>query len=377
MLKVSALALAVALHGAVAYGLYDAPQVLVEDQDGSSDVKLGNSFADMAIGTLEAVDTTSDITEPVSAEAAVTPPPPEPAQPHALAQVAAKAPEALPAQPSKPAETPAASTPPRAATSVRDTTPTAQAALADLPALALRPDTQRPVVAPQEAPATLEALAPRPAPPPKPTQVPKPAAPSSSQIQLAPPKPLELSPAAPAPAQVVTAIDNPDETPMRSKRPQPRSKSFEQRHASKTAPPQTQARTQAAKRTAPAKPAARGNAKRNAKAGTQTGRTAAVAPRKGTAGRTGKTEGNAAVSNYPGKVFSCVRRSAGRITQKGSAVISFSVSGSGRISGASVSRSSGSSRFDRAALRAIQRAGPCPAPPSGAQRSFRIPVKIR
>ncbi|MCF3643119.1 TonB family protein [Rhizobium sp. TRM95111] len=91
------------------------------------------------------------------------------------------------------------------------------------------------------------------------------------------------------------------------------------------------------------------------------------------------TAGNAAVSNYPGKVRSKINRSKRRVSggHSGSVVVSFVVSSSGSASGIRVARSSGVAALDKAALDSIRRASPFPKIPPAAERSswsFSVPI---
>ncbi|WP_394689539.1 TonB family protein [Hoeflea sp.] len=93
--------------------------------------------------------------------------------------------------------------------------------------------------------------------------------------------------------------------------------------------------------------------------------------------------GNAAVSNYPGKVASKLRRSlrypreAKRKRIRGEVVVSFSVSANGGVSRVRIARSSGHSILDNAAREAVRRAAPFPRIPAGSGRSswsFSVPL---
>ncbi len=101
----------------------------------------------------------------------------------------------------------------------------------------------------------------------------------------------------------------------------------------------------------------------------------------------GKTSaaGNAAVTNYPGKVRARLSRAVGRISRSVRAgadrdvTVAFTVTASGGLGGARIARSSGSSALDSAALAAVQRAAPFPPIPEGAGRStwqFTVPLGI-
>jgi len=101
----------------------------------------------------------------------------------------------------------------------------------------------------------------------------------------------------------------------------------------------------------------------------------------------GKTSGGR-VSASRGSVISYAARVRAKVARnkpssaghRGVARVSFGVSRSGGLSYARLSRSSGSSALDRAALRAVQRAAPFGAPPPGAspaQLRFSIPFYFR
>lgn len=89
--------------------------------------------------------------------------------------------------------------------------------------------------------------------------------------------------------------------------------------------------------------------------------------------------GNAAVSNYPGKVRNKINRAKRRAPggERGSVVVSFVVGAGGQASGIRIARSSGSGALDRAALESVQRAAPFARIPEAAGRSswaFNIPI---
>lgn len=87
--------------------------------------------------------------------------------------------------------------------------------------------------------------------------------------------------------------------------------------------------------------------------------------------RATRQAGNAAASSYRGLVQRKIaRQREPRVRGKGSAVVTFSVSGGGALSGIRVSQSSGQSEIDRAALQMVRRAAPFPSPPAGAPTTF-------
>ena len=89
--------------------------------------------------------------------------------------------------------------------------------------------------------------------------------------------------------------------------------------------------------------------------------------------------GNAAVSNYPGKIRSKINRSKRRVNggHSGSVVVSFVVSSNGSASSIRVAKSSGVAALDKAAADSIRRASPFPRIPEAAGRNswaFNVPI---
>ncbi len=120
----------------------------------------------------------------------------------------------------------------------------------------------------------------------------------------------------------------------------------------------------------------RADARRGQADGADRGRQAAT----GSAGP-GREAGNAAVSNYPGKIVSKLRRSlryppaARRDRLRGEVHVAFTVTGGGGVAGARVVRSSGYPMLDEAALETVRRAAPFPPIPDGrADWSFTVPL---
>ncbi|MBD9373301.1 energy transducer TonB [Rhizobium sp. ARZ01] len=92
--------------------------------------------------------------------------------------------------------------------------------------------------------------------------------------------------------------------------------------------------------------------------------------------------GNAAVSNYPGKVRNKINRVKRRVGGAGSGIVmvSFTVSASGDVSSVRVAASSGQPELDQAALDAVRRAAPFPDIPEDAGRSswpFSVPIAFK
>jgi periplasmic protein TonB len=99
-------------------------------------------------------------------------------------------------------------------------------------------------------------------------------------------------------------------------------------------------------------------------------------------GRKASVAGNAAVSNYPGKVARKLRRAVrfpSGAGSQGEARVSFVVDRNGNVGSVRVARSSGSAELDRAAAEAVRRAAPFPPIPDGAGRSswqFVVPIRF-
>jgi protein TonB len=92
--------------------------------------------------------------------------------------------------------------------------------------------------------------------------------------------------------------------------------------------------------------------------------------------------GNAAVSNYPGKVRSKLARVARSVRAKGrgQVLVAFSVGSNGGVRSARVARSSGVDSVDQAALQAVRKASPFPPIPANAGRAtweFSVPLAFR
>lgn len=79
--------------------------------------------------------------------------------------------------------------------------------------------------------------------------------------------------------------------------------------------------------------------------------------------------------NYAGEVMRHLsRQRRPRASAPGIAVVRFIVEADGSVETIEILQSSGSGRFDRDALRMVQRAAPYPVPPNTTPRSFDIEV---
>ncbi|MDR7032813.1 TonB family protein [Mesorhizobium sp. BE184] len=105
------------------------------------------------------------------------------------------------------------------------------------------------------------------------------------------------------------------------------------------------------------------------------------------AGKSGRSAaGNAAVSNYPGKVAAKLRRAMRSLSRstiskaRRDVRVSFTVNASGGLSGVGIASSSGSPDLDQAALAIVRRAAPFPPIPPDAGRSswsFTLPLGVK
>jgi len=85
--------------------------------------------------------------------------------------------------------------------------------------------------------------------------------------------------------------------------------------------------------------------------------------------------GNAAESNYKGLVMQHLsRQRRPRASSPGSAFVEFRISPRGAVKSISISRSSGSSRFDREAIIVVKKAAPYPKPPVGVNTMFTVEI---
>jgi protein TonB len=90
-----------------------------------------------------------------------------------------------------------------------------------------------------------------------------------------------------------------------------------------------------------------------------------------------------AESNYRGLVAAHLARhkqfpaDAQRTGEQGSAVVRFTLDGSGRVKSAQLVRKSSVASLDREAVAMVHRASPFPAPPDGRPVTFSVPVSFR
>ncbi|MEI4262147.1 energy transducer TonB family protein [Roseovarius sp. D0-M9] len=331
--KAAALTLAVTAHGALALALIAPETTQIEGGDGAAEVRLGNAFEDMAVGTLTADRAQTTETPVVQAQTS-------PDRPERIG--AEQASKALPEDAAKPTEAERAE-PAETAKRAQDAEPITAA------------DASAPAPSAPEAPDGL--LSPE---PPEATAADQP--PSLAAKSEADPERLES-----------TGSGSPAVT--RSLRPKPRSPEFVETHKNAERKPAAKPKPKPEAKTASRPQQAQGNAEQNARAGEAAGQAEATARASGNAGRQ-QAAGNAEASNYPGLVMQKLSRAGKpRVGTRGTVVVAFTIGDGGGLASVSLARSSGSSRLDQAAVQLVRGAGPFPAPPQGARRSFSIQIK--
>lgn len=325
---IGALGVALAVHGLGLHGSFSDEEIQMEGASGAVQAALGNSFADMVQGT-ETAQEAEDVTEPETPVDDVT----DPVEPDETVE----------------------DTPPEDVT--EDVTPdevaedvTPEELVEDVPVEEL--------IETEIEPLPVETVVP--ILPMQPTQV----------------QPTEV--AQPQPTETLEAVEENTSAVARSLRPKPRTPEFEKKHEPPPQPQRqvTQPRQQPTQQPRQQPRQTTQGSQQNAVAGSATGQQQQNNTRSGTG--TSAQQGNAAVSNYPGKVMRRLSRvSRPRGVGRGTTVVAFRVSGSGGLAGASIARSSGNANLDQAALSMVRRAAPFPPPPPGAQRSFSISIKGR
>ncbi|MEQ8297309.1 MAG: TonB family protein [Nitratireductor sp.] len=128
-----------------------------------------------------------------------------------------------------------------------------------------------------------------------------------------------------------------------------------------------------------------GRAEQSTRRGEATGNERGRAAAQGTGSREQGAAGNAAVSNYPGKVARKLRRAlrgvsrAARRDARRDVHVHFVVTRNGALGSVRITQSSGSATLDKAALASVRRAAPFPPIPAAAARSswkFSVPLGL-
>lgn len=190
---------------------------------------------------------------------------------------------------------------------------------------------------------------------------------------------VEPSQAAPAkPVEPVTVTVTPDTVTARDpvevqtpdlNTPRPKTRPDPQKVEPKRSKPQTTQPKKKTTRTAKVESA------QAARKGQADGSKDAKATQSSKSSGKAQAAGNAAASNYPGKIMRKIQRtrkeSAGA---RGTATVAFRITASGGVSSLRIQKSSGSAKVDQIALRHIQRAAPFPPPPNGARTTFNLKI---
>lgn len=125
-----------------------------------------------------------------------------------------------------------------------------------------------------------------------------------------------------------------------------------------------------------AQPAAKaGNAEHTRKKGSTTGESAKGEAAAERASPAASDQGNAAATNYAGKVRRKILRARRKsVNIRGSVLVTFRIADSGALLSASIVRSSGSKRLDQVALSQVRAAAPFPSPPASARRDYTMEI---
>ncbi|TNJ44438.1 TonB family protein [Phaeobacter sp. B1627] len=350
------LLLALAAHGAM---LVDTDLNAVEIEGGGNvaPAALGSSFADLARGTATPVE--AEVTS--EAESETTPVPPVPVPPVEESPVTQRT-DVVAAQ----SPLPPTATRSEVSSETPVAVPTVSATVAALPE-ATAPATEVAAVAVAVAPNAPVPTTPLPATPVTPTPV-------TPEVAATPAPESVPEPVEPTPPEEVAPVQEPSElAPETSMRPatRPAPEPKREKPPEKVEKPRKPAEKPAV--------APRGNSTVSARAGTETGdedQSAAQAASQKPGQSTGA--GNAAASNYPGKVLRQISRlRKPKTSVKGTAHVAFAIGPGGALTSVSIARSSGSAELDGLAMQQIRKAAPFPPPPAGARRQYTIGIKGR
>lgn len=187
-----------------------------------------------------------------------------------------------------------------------------------------------------------------------------------------------VAPAEPRGESVVATVPVPRPTPRPDYHPPKEKRAVRKAAPEPVAKPPTQQRGDEPRKSA----GSSGRDARDAQRGASEGSRTAEADGGRKAARASQA-GNAAVSNYPGKIVARLRRAlrypreAERERLRGEVRVGFTIISNGAVGNVRVVRSSGSPVLDRAAVETVRRAAPFPAIPAGAGRSswpFTVPL---
>jgi len=359
----SGFALSVLLHASLVavltFVILDKPdEAMVEGATVISLVVLGDntSIENTAEGEKEGDD---EIEEPKPQPEKLAPPPPVVKQP-----IVKPKPEPTPPPPPLPVQASAQDV-------LKDAAPLPQFD-APLPDILTA---QTPATAKIDAPPPLVQELPKPIDPPK--VLPLPVPPQEPRLEE-PPKPVEPPKAEekpvepPVPEQVILNPPLPLEKPPEPKKPEIKIQTPKKKHVDKT-----EIKKERKKRKGDTG-AQQTTTRRGSSDGVKNGHSA----KDKSNGATSSEAGNAARSNYKGIVEKKLGRAQSRVRthDKGSLVLSFTITASGAVSGARISRSSGNPELDAAALTLLDRAAPFPPIPTEAGRKswpMTVPIEFR
>jgi protein TonB len=380
--KLGVVLASVGAHGLAAYMFWGDPEIRIEGgSEASVQARLGNSFSDMAAGTLvpETPDTLHEV-DPTEVAELISPRSPieqtdpdqltEATQPEETQRADAEAADRLTSQVTVEVTQPDTTTETIAAVPTRQADPeltgvetrTEQLTAPALPTDATPPATALALDSAVTTPSLADLAAPVSTTPLEPL-TPAPTVTQPQSIEAVQPQQTVIATAPPPETLQALPEDGVQVSPRPQLRPQRIELETEHRRAQKQQPTR---RVQ------------QGNAQQNTVAGSETGSNQTATTGQSTNTGSNSAVGNAAVSNYPGRVMRCISRAGRpRVSSSGTAVVAFSIAANGRVSQVQLARSSGNAGLDRAAIQTISRAGPCSAPPAGAQRSFHISIEGR
>ena len=385
---VAGLAFAVALgaHAAALVRTEPKEELLQEGGGGAAVAALGSAFADLAVGTAS----------PVEADELPTEEPVEPSEPDTATE--ADTPDIEETQPVEVTETPTedvaetespAPEPPAEVTP--ETTVEVQPPLTSTPPAEVTPEVQTDLSAsiPQEpvetppvtvqatAPTTGTAVLPMPTTPEPAVTTPvvqvQPVEPNATDQTLTEAAPVVMAALPPQPSIAPVNEDTDSAAPLISRRPPSKVPDRPER-TEPVAPPKATAKAEPKKK--PAAAPRGNNSERTATKGTTSGTTTGKAAQAATSNAKSTKAGNAAMSNYRGKVFRKIARARrGSVNIAGKTLVSLTIAPSGQLAGVSVARSSGSGKLDQIAVAQVRRAAPFPTPPNGKSLTFTLQIK--
>jgi len=370
------------LHAAAALAFLavGADKVMIAGSEDAGLLLLGNADADQAAAGEPFPDSTqvtlvtmlapqpvqtvaAEAVEPVLADMASAPDVVEPAVQETLAPVEAE-------------------TVPVASEAVEPTVTTPSAATAPVQALEMVEDEPLPAQATDPAPPILTAEIMQPV---------EDAAGAPPLVEKTAPEPVEKVETATMP-DVVDPVPEPGraerkatEKPVEKAVKEPAPKPEKERPAKKKATEKKQAKAEKPAEKDGGKAGSGGESQADAKRGLTGGDARGTRTETGRKG-TLSAAGNAAVSNYPGKVAARLRRASrgisgsGRSRAAGDVRVTFTVTASGGLAGVRIASSSGSPDLDKAALAIVRRAAPFPPiPPEAGRQSwaFTLPLGVR